>query len=213
MIGFFAAVMVGAVLSTFNSVLNSSATLFSEGIYASLINKKATGRQLVFFGRACSVVLALLAMIVAPMINSEGSLFNYLQKINATFFGPMLAVILLGLFTKNVTAKAAKVGIVVGPIIFALIVFVFQDPLQAFLKSTFDTQDDIHFLHFLALVFVITILVMLSVSRMSKSTHLPMVATTTETAPAVDVTPWKHAKVLGAFICFVTILSFVLLAQ
>ena len=213
MIGFFAAVMVGAVLSTFNSVLNSSATLFSEGIYASLINKKATGRQLVFFGRACSVVLALLAMIVAPMINSEGSLFNYLQKINATFFGPMLAVILLGLFTKNVTAKAAKVGIVVGPIIFALIVFVFQDPLQAFLKSTFDTQDDIHFLHFLALVFVITILVMLSVSRMSKSTHQPMVATTTATAPAVDVTPWKHAKVLGAFICFVTILSFVLLAQ
>ena len=30
--GFFAAVMVGAVLSTFNSVLNSAATLFNQGV-------------------------------------------------------------------------------------------------------------------------------------------------------------------------------------
>ena len=43
--GFFAAVMVGAVLSTFNSVLNSAATLFSEGIYRSTINKSSSGRN------------------------------------------------------------------------------------------------------------------------------------------------------------------------
>ena len=65
--GFFAAVMVGAVLSTFNSVLNSSATLFSQGIHYTLINKNATGRQLVFSGRVVSIVLALAAMISASL--------------------------------------------------------------------------------------------------------------------------------------------------
>ena len=33
LVGFFAAVVVGSILSTFNSVLNSSATLFSLDVY------------------------------------------------------------------------------------------------------------------------------------------------------------------------------------
>ncbi len=85
LVGLFAAVMVGAILSTFNSVLNSSATLFSQGIYRALINRNADGRQMVRSGRWCSVVLALSAMLIAPMIDTTGSLYNYLQKINATF--------------------------------------------------------------------------------------------------------------------------------
>lgn len=96
LLGFFAAVMVGAILSTFNSVLNSSATLFSKDIYATMINRNPTQRQLVLSGRICSIVLALGAMATAPTIDSEGGLYNYLQKINATFFGPLLAVLLLG---------------------------------------------------------------------------------------------------------------------
>jgi SSS family solute:Na+ symporter len=211
LIGFFAAVMVGAVLSTFNSVLNSSATLFSEGIYGALINKNATGKQLVFFGRACSVALALIAMIVAPLINSEGSLFNYLQKLNAMFFGPMLAVILLGLLTKNVTALSAKIGIVVGPIIFALLGFVFEEPLQAVLKRIFSLQDDVHFLHFLALVFLITLTLMLIITRFSEPDEQKPVVQTD--GHVVDVTPWKHAKLLGVLITLAMVSSFVLLAQ
>ena len=39
--GFFAAVMMGAILSSFNSALNSTCTLFSLGLYKSLINKEA----------------------------------------------------------------------------------------------------------------------------------------------------------------------------
>ena len=40
--GFFAAVMVGAILSSFNSALNSTATLFSLGIYKQLISREQT---------------------------------------------------------------------------------------------------------------------------------------------------------------------------
>jgi SSS family solute:Na+ symporter len=207
--GFFAAVMVGAVLSTFNSVLNSSATLFSQGIYGTLINKQATGRQLVVSGRVCSIVLAVAAMSVAPLIDTTGSLYNYLQKVNATFFGPMLAVILLGFLTKHVSALAAKVSLVLGPILFYLLVFSFGDSVQTFLKNLFGTEDDIHFLHFLAFVFLLTIVLMLLLSHFKPAAHEYEQAYTGE----VDITPWKHARKVGVVISLVTITIYVLLAQ
>ena len=210
-IGFFAAVMVGAVLSTFNSVLNSTATLFSEGIYGAIINKNATDKQLIFSGRACSVVLALVAMTVAPLISNAESLFNYLQTLNAMFFGPMLAVILAGLLTKNITALAAKIGLVVGPIIFAFGVFVLSEPLQEFLRELFGLQDDVHFLHLLTAVFFITWAIMLTVTRFTApDAERPEIKAK---GTPVDSTPWKYRKPLAVCITIGVILPFILLAQ
>ena len=207
--GFFAAVMVGAVLSTFNSVLNSSATLFCRDIYGSVLRPGASPRQFVFAGRTCSIALAVAAMLIAPMIDTSGSLYNYLQRINATFFGPMLAVILLGMLHHRVTAFAAKAGLIGGPILFFLLVFTFDGPVQAFLQGLFGTSDEIHFLHFLAIVFVAVVAFMLVAARIRPAPSRPA-----ETAaPQVDMTPWKHAKALGAFVCVSTIACYALLAQ
>ncbi len=209
LVGLFAAVMVGAVLSTFNSVLNSSATLFSEGIYHTLFNRAASGRQLVVWGRAVSVVLALGAMIMAPLIDTSGSLYNYLQKINATFFGPMLAVILLGFLTRRTSALAAKLGLIGGPILFYLLVFAFGDEVQHLLQSLFRTEEEIHFLHFLALVFVLTTLMMLVVSKF-KPAETEYIQ---KDVKAVDLRPWRHAKLTGVIISILTILFYLILAQ
>ncbi len=207
--GFFAAVMVGAVLSTFNSVLNSSATLFSEGIYRTMINPDADGRRIVLSGRLCSVVMALSAMLIAPMIDTSGSLYNYLQRINAAFFGPLLAVILLGMLTKRVSALAAKVGLLGGPLLFYLLVFQFGKQVQAFLQRAFGLAEEVHFLHFLAGVFLVTIGVMWAISYFKPATSAYRESYTHD----VDITPWKHAKVAGAVISIITIAFYVLLAQ
>ena len=207
--GFFAAVMVGTVLSTFNSVLNSSATLFCRDIYGSVLRPDASPREFVHAGRACSIALALAAMLVAPMIDTSGSLYNYLQKINAAFFGPMLAVILLGMLSTRVAAFAAKAGLVGGPVLFFLLVFSFDDPVQAFLQGVFGTSDEIHFLHFLAIVFVVVAAFMLVSARLrpARSRHA-------EPGPApVDMTPWKHAKAMGVFVSVCSIGCYLLLAQ
>ena len=207
--GFFAAVMVGAVLSTFNSVLNSSATLFCRDIYGSVVRPDASPREFVFAGRVCSIVLALAAMSIAPMIDTSGSLYNYLQRINATFFGPMLAVIFLGMVWSRVSAFAAKAGLIGGPVLFFLLVFSFDEPVQAFLRGLFGTSDEIHFLHFLAIVFVVVVGFMLVTSRIR-----PARSRYEEPDEAlVDMTPWRHAKALGAVVCVCTIGCYVLLAQ
>lgn len=209
MVGFFAAVMVGAVLSTFNSVLNSSATLFSQGIYQVFMKRDASGRDMVLSGRACSIALAVIAMIAAPMINTDGSLYNYLQKINATFFGPMLAVIMLGFLTKFVTARAAKIGLIAGPILFYLLTSTFDAEVQSAAQGLFNTPDQIHFLHFLALVFLLTTGLMVVVSKLSPAAANEVVAPELK----VDLTPWKYARIAGILISLSVIITYVALAQ
>lgn len=207
--GFFAAVMVGAVLSTFNSVLNSSATLFCRDIYGAVMRPDASQREFVKAGRACSVALALAAMLIAPMIDTSGSLYNYLQRINATFFGPMLAVILLGMLYRKTSAFSAKASLVGGPVLFFLLVFTFDEPVQAFLKALSGSPDEVHFLHFLAIVFVVVVAFMLVSSRVR-----PAVREYEEPDLArVNMTPWKHARAMGAFVSVCTIACYVLLAQ
>ncbi|MEX2124109.1 MAG: solute:sodium symporter family transporter [Woeseia sp.] len=207
--GLFAAVMVGAVLSTFNSVLNSAATLFSLGVYQPLMNRNASGRQLVISGRICSIVLAVAAMLAAPSIDTSGSLYNYLQQINATFFGPMLAVILAALFTRRISAAAAKCALVIGPVIFYLINFAFFDEIQSWLMPLIGTEDPIHFLHFLAFVFVLTVVLMLVISAVRPSEWRPV----QRGAGAVDLQPWCHVRIASAAVVISTLAFYIALAQ
>jgi len=210
--GFFAAVMVGAVLSTFNSVLNSAATLYSRGVHSTLINTQATERDQVRVGRWCSSILAISAMVIAPMIDTSGSLYIYLQQINATFFGPMLAVILCGLMTTRITARAAKAGLLAGPLVFYILNFSFQDQYQRVIQSLFGLTEAIHFLHTLAIVFLLTILLMIVVSLLGPADEAVEEQATVQTA-VVDLTPWRYARTAGAVIAAISIACYVLLAQ
>lgn len=207
--GFFAAVMVGAILSTFNSVLNSAATLFNQGIFKSLFRPGAGERDQVRAGRWCSATLAIAAIVIAPNIDTSGSLYIYLQQINATFFGPMLAVILAGLLTKRATAEAALVGLVAGPVIFYFINFVFTDEVQHFLAIVFGTDDSVHFLHLLGIVFVLTSAMIAIVSKVR-----PTPARSWRVQPApVDLTPWRYARPFSAVIVIAVLAAYVLLSQ
>ena len=209
--GFFAAVMVGAVLSTFNSVLNSAAALFSEGIYKAVINPHCSGRKQVQVGRLCSAILAVAAMFIAPSIDTSGSLYVYLQQINATFFGPMLAVILAGLLTRNINAVAAKTGLLAGPVIFYLLNFSLADPYQSLMQNVFGLSEPMHFLHTLAIVFVLTLLMMYAISR--RSAELPVASSIFTGKPVLDMTPWRWAKPAAGIISLSTILFYLFLAQ
>ena len=210
--GFFAAVMVGAVLSTFNSVLNSAATLYSKGVHVTLINSSLSERGQVRIGRWCSSILAVSAMVIAPTIDTSGSLYNYLQQINATFFGPMLAVILCGLMTTRISATAAKAGLLVGPGVFYLLNFSFGDEYQHLAQEVLGLSGPIHFLHTLAIVFVVTTLLMVAISFFRPASHAGGTGLGAR-SPAVDLTPWRYSKVAGVLISATAIVCYVMLAQ
>ena len=117
LVGFFAAVLFGAILSSFNSALNSSVTLFGLDIYKEYFKKDATEKEVVKAGKTFGIGLALFSMIIAPSIaNAPDGLFGYLQEVNGCYSIPILTIIIVGYLTKRVPALAAKIGMLSGVI-------------------------------------------------------------------------------------------------
>lgn len=179
LVGFFGAVIFGAVLSSFNSALNSASTVFSLDIYRGLLRPEATDREVVRAGRICGCLLVAVAIIVAPTIrHAPAGLFDLMKQITAFFEIPLLTVIVVGFFTKHVSALAAKVGLLVGMGNAALLNLVFD-------RTFFGIE--LHWLYVAFINFVLMVLVMLVVGRLAprKTAYVPY------SSGEVDLAPWR----------------------
>jgi SSS family solute:Na+ symporter len=215
LLGFFAAVLFGAILSSFNSVLNSSVTLFGIDIYKEHINKEATEKTVVKYGKYFGILLAIASMCIAPLIAKAGSLFDYLQEINGIYSIPILTIIVVGYATKKVPAIAAKIGLFSGCFLYIVSQFFLQPyfidsalELAAINGITSNTELALikataypHFLDVMAILFVLNILIMLMVGKLKPREKQFVQEYTHE----VDITPWKHTKIVGAAICVIVI--------
>jgi len=146
LVGFFAAVLFGAILSSFNSALNSSVTLFGLDIYKAHINKEADEKTIIKQGKRFGIFLALFAMFIAPLIaNAPDGLFGYLQEVNGCYSIPILTIIVVGYLTKYVPAIAAKVAIILGAVLYTISQFILK-------PNVFGEDNYPHFLHVMAML-------------------------------------------------------------
>ncbi len=198
--GFFAAAMIGAILSSFNSALNSSCTLFSLGLYKNVFRKEATEEQVVRSGKIFGWVIALLAMSIAPLLDMTDSIFDYLQKMNGMYFIPIFAVVLVGMLSKRVPAVAAKIGLVCGFAVIAIGYFV--PPFDTIVAS-------LHEFHFLGLVFSWLVILMLVIGEL-KPRETEWVQ---QDVGAVDMTPFKYANFIGLLLVAAVVLIYVTFAD
>jgi solute:Na+ symporter, SSS family len=196
LIGFFAAVVLGAILSTFNSVLNSAATIFSLDIYKKIIRPQSSNKALVRVGRWSSFTLAVLAILVAPMVGKapEG-LYQLMQQLNGIFFIPIASVLLAGFFIPTISATGAKVGLLTG--------------FGFYMLTSFLLEINLHFIHIWGIEFVLNIGVMYWVSKKYPRGKWMDV----KTLPKIDLQHWKYAKPLSFVLCFVTLLIYILLGK
>jgi SSS family solute:Na+ symporter len=182
--------MVGAILSSFNSALNSTATLFSLGVYKHL-RPAASEEQVIGSGKVFGWVIAITSMTVAPLLAGQESIFGYLQKMNGLYFIPIFAVVLVGMLSKRVPAAAANIALVLGFTTIALGYFV--PPLAKLV-------DRMHEFHFLGAVFAFLIVFQLVYGAV-RPRETPWVH---RDSGEVDLTPWRYAKPAGfALIAFV----------
>ncbi|MCH2082489.1 MAG: solute:sodium symporter family transporter [Saprospiraceae bacterium] len=176
-VGFFAAVVMGAVLSTFNSVLNSTATIFSMGIYKRIINKAANDSQTVRVGKLVSIILAFVAIMTAPLVaGAPDGLYQLLQQLNGIFFIPIASVMLAGLFIPSISAHGAKAAMLVG--------------LAFYISTTFIFSVDIHFVHIWGIEFLLNIAVMFGVTYFYPNTQLFI----PENKGYLQLKEWRYTK-------------------
>ena len=204
--GFFAAAMVGAILSSFNSALNASCTLFSLGVYKNIINKKASEHRVVQAGKTFGWIIAVVAMTIAPLLARTTSIFAYLQKMNGLYFIPIFAVVIVGMLARRVPPVAAKIALVLGFALIALGYFV--PPLAVYVNR-------MHEFHFLGAVFALLVAVMLTIGAVKP---LPE-AWEQRYSGDVEMTPWKFAKpvsvalIILVFVIYAVFADFSVLAR
>jgi SSS family solute:Na+ symporter len=192
LIGIFAAIVMGAVLSTFNSVLNSAATIFSIDLYKGYFNPNSSDKSLVKVGKLTSTILAVFAILVAPWVaNAPDGLYQLLQQLNGIFFIPIASIMIAGFFTKNISAIAAKTALGVG--------------LSFYLICTFIYPVDIHFVHIWGIEFILNMLVMYGVSYLYPRTEV----VESSIPPLLDLKSWKYTNHLSIILCVVTIVIYV----
>ncbi|KGJ04474.1 solute:Na+ symporter, SSS family [Paracoccus halophilus] len=197
--GFFAAVLFGAILSSFNSALNSSVTLFGMDIYRRFFRPEATDPQVVSAGKAFGMVLAVAAMLIAPSIaHAPQGLFGYLQEVNGAYSIPILTIVVVGILSKTVPPIAAKIGLASGVVLYILSQFV--------LKPSLGEDGYPHYLHVMFVLFVLNVSIMLLIGRMR-----PMDRSWTPPGDSpVDMTPWRMAKPVGLMVVLVVLSTYVI---
>ena len=179
MMGFFLAVLFGAVFSSFNSLLNSAATMFTLDIYAPSRKEPLSDRQTVRIAMIASVVIALFSFFVAPMLwfAPEG-LWQIIRIFTGFYNIPIVAIVIVGLFARRTPAIGAKIVIGFHVIAYGLLKFVFDDVVT------------LHFLHLYAILFVIEVAIMLVAGRIAPRETAWQVPN----AAKVDLTPWRFAR-------------------
>ncbi|MHA6259789.1 solute:sodium symporter family transporter [Sporosarcina sp. CAU 1771] len=180
--GLLAAVLFGAIMSSFNNALNASITLFTLDLYKPIFKPNAKDKELVKAGKIFAVGLAVVAVTVAPfIIFAPSGLYYYLQEMFGFYSLPILTMVVVGFFSKRIPASAPKIAIIVHVVLYGLSKLVL---------------GHVNFLYILSVLFPINVLVMLIVGRL-RPRATPFVM---HDANVVDMKPWKYAKHFSVFI-------------
>jgi len=117
LIGLIAAGLIGAILSSIDSMMNSAATIFTFDIYKRYVNPQANDMQLIAVGRGSIVVAVVFAATMAIFTmdpNSKGSFFMTVAKYQSKLIPGVLVAFAMGIFWKRATAYCACAAIISG---------------------------------------------------------------------------------------------------
>ena len=181
--GFFAAVLFGAILSSFNSVLNSASTMFTLDLYRTAINPKASDMQCVKVGKIYGTCAGAIAICVAPFVMFAQGITTFLNSMSQFVSLPILFTVLGALIFRKAPKYAPKVITAVHVIAYGAFML---------LKPCYPTSGEpIHYLYAIAVLFVVEFAIMW---------YLNKYRGTEEYVPAdvgaVDLTPWKYRHIV-----------------
>ena len=177
-LGFFLAVLLGAVFSSFNSLINSSATMLTLDVIQPLARQPIEDSRLVSIAKISSIGIAAVSLGIAPLLQfAPEGLWQIIRIFSGFYNIPIIAVVLVGMLTTRVPALAVKIAIGFHLIAYALLQFVFKDVVN------------IHFLHLYAILFASEVAILLLIGHLRPA----QVRSTASSAP-VDMTPWVFAK-------------------
>jgi SSS family solute:Na+ symporter len=172
-LGFFAAVMFGAILSSFNSVLNSTMTLFSLDILPAISKKERTAEQTIKIAKRFGCTLMIVSIVIAPFVMYiPAGIGTFLNQMWGYYGVPGLAIILMGLLNDRVPSIAPKIML----------------PFHIICYGVMMHTLPYHFLYFETATFLLDLLLLWIFAKVKpRETPYKM-----KDAKVVDMKPWKY---------------------
>jgi SSS family solute:Na+ symporter len=146
--GAFAAVIAGAVLSSYNSCLNSASALYACDLHIRYVNPKADVKKV---GQWVAVLFTVGSLLIVPVYEHSRSIVDTLQRLNGLYSMPVLAIFITAVAFPWVKGRAARIGLAFGAVLYAVFTFVWS-PL--------------HYIHLMAITLATTLAVILLVDRL-----------------------------------------------
>ncbi len=150
--GAFAAALAAAVLTTFNSILNSSSALYVCDIHERYFVKPGRALSVPRLNLYVTVVFITIALIMVPFYAQSESIINTLQTLYGLLSMPILACFMVALLFKNAHYVSALVAVVFGVFLYALLSMVIK-------------PFGLHYIHLMFITLVSTVLFALLVNR------------------------------------------------
>jgi solute:Na+ symporter, SSS family len=153
--GAFAAVIAGAVLSSFNSCLNSAAALYTCDIHLAKVNPDADARRI---GQRVALLFTAISLAMVPLYQHSTSIIATLQQLNGLYSMPVLAAFIVAVAFTRIDPRAVRIGVLFGAVLYAVFTFAWS-PL--------------HYIHLMFITLASSIALMWLLSRAMGARPLP----------------------------------------
>lgn len=198
LLGFFAAVMFGAILSSFNSVLNSASTMFTLDLYRSSINPSASDVKCVKVGKIYGTIAGCIAIVIAPFVMNAQGITTFLNSMSQFVSLPVLCTILGVFLFRRSPAYTPKVITIFHVVCYGGFLL---------LKPNYPgTETPIHYLYAMAVLFPLELIIMWALNKYRPTEEEYVI----KDVGAVDLTPWKYRHIVSIIGLILAVLIYVL---
>jgi len=114
LLGLGVTALIAGFMSGMAGNVSAFATVWTYDIYGAFMNKKASDSHYVSMGRWCTFIGVIISVGTAYLVQSFGSIMDYVQALFSFFIAPLLGTVLLGMLWKRATKAAGFWGLLAG---------------------------------------------------------------------------------------------------
>ena len=214
-VGLISAGVIGAILSSIDSMMNSAATIATVDVYRRYINPRATDRQMIRVGRVCIAGFVTLATLIAILVldpNSEGHFFLRIVDYQGYLTPGLLVTFFLGMFWRRATGLGSFVTILAGVFFSWITQAAYQGYLGRIPAISIRLGEELNFFHRVVAVILLCLLTHILVSLLSKPDAEKSRLVWTDLGGHRPETPRNLTAAILASILWLAILGWVMVA-
>ena len=203
LLGLFIAVLLGAVFSTYNSLLNSAATMFAFDIYKPIFDNDADGIRLIRVSKVFALAIAIVTLFMAPnLVNAPDGLFIFINKFAGFIAIPIACLVILGLFANSlrIPPRAAQFVVIFHIATYYALVWGLE---------SFGIVIPIHWMHVFTILFFLESAIIISWATLKP--HSEPYEKIHD--PKVDMIPWRYSMLISAVLLSSATMIFVIFSK